>query len=65
MARGQLIRIELECPKCGKKAYAILMENEQGMCKVNTYLCADDLNEMKRDIPNADSEQSGDASKVD
>jgi len=41
------------------------MENSQGLYKVNTYLCADDLTEMTLEIPNEDRKQSGDEEKVD
>ena len=64
MAKGTLKHIKLTCPTCGKIAFAILMENEQGLFKVNTYLCADDLTEMVRSFPDADTEQSGDNENV-
>ena len=63
MAKGTLKRIQLTCPKCGRFGFAILMENDQGMYKVHTYLCADDLTEMTR-TSFADRKQSGNEEKV-
>ena len=59
MARSRIVKVKLTCPKCERIAFALLMENSQGMYKVNTYLCATDLAEMERSVPNDNSEQSG------
>lgn len=63
MAKGKLKRIQLTCPMCGRFGFAVLMENSQGMYKVNTYLCATDLTEMVR-TSHADRKQGGDNEAV-
>lgn len=47
----RLKKVELTCSSCGLKASALLMENDQGMYKVNKYLCATCLCEMSMEIP--------------
>lgn len=43
---------KLTCGLCGKVVDTILMENSQGVIRINEFLCADDLSIMLMEIVN-------------
>jgi hypothetical protein len=57
-----MVKGVLTCSACSKKANVLLLVGKQGTIKVHEYLCCDDFSVMSLEIPNGDTEQSGDSS---